>query len=319
MRIAVYGTGGVGGYFGGRLAQIGQDVTFIARNENLAALRSSGLRVGSISGDFVIDRVKATNNPAEVGVVDYVLCCVKAWQLPAAAKAIKPMVGPDTLVIPLQNGVEAPDQLSVELDPQNVLGGLCAIVAFQSGPGHIKHSGANPLIRFGHLDNHADPRVNALSEMFNHCSGVKSSIPDDILVALWLKFMLITPWSGLGAVSRAPIGVLMEQPETRELLVEAAEEVYRVDIARGIELPDDSVQKTLDTLAEITPNSTTSMQRDLIRGRPSELDAQNGAVVRLGHEVGIETPVNRFFLYSLRSLELRARGALSFNRRSIHR
>ncbi|HEY5740510.1 MAG TPA: 2-dehydropantoate 2-reductase, partial [Gammaproteobacteria bacterium] len=239
MRIAVYGTGGVGGYFGGRLAQIGQDVTFIARNENLAALRSSGLRVGSISGDFVIDRVKATNNPAEVGVVDYVLCCVKAWQLPAAAKAIKPMVGADTLVIPLQNGVEAPDQLSVELDPQNVLGGLCAIVAFQSGPGHIKHSGANPLIRFGHLDNHADPRVNALSEIFNHCSGVKSSIPDDILVALWLKFMLITPWSGLGAVSRAPIGVLMEQPETRELLVEAAEEVYRVGIARGIELPDD--------------------------------------------------------------------------------
>lgn len=319
MRIAVYGTGGVGGYFGGRLAQIGQDVTFIARNENLAALRSTGLRVGSISGDFVIDKVRATNNPAEVGIVDYVLCCVKSWQLPAAARAIKPMVGPDTLVVPLQNGIEATNQLCAELDPENVLGGLCAVVAFQSGPGHIKHSGGNPLIRFGHLDNRADPRVNALSEIFNHCSGVKSSIPDDILVAIWQKFMLITPWSGLGAVSRAPVGVLLEQEETRELLLEAAEEIYQVGLAKGIELPADSVDKTLATLDDITPNSTTSMQRDLIRGRPSELDAQNGAVVRLGREVGVDTPVNRFFLYSLRSLELRARGALSFNRRSIHR
>ena len=319
MRIAVYGCGGVGAYFGGRLAQIGQDVVFIARNENLAALRANGLKVGSIAGDFVIDRIRATNNPAEVGTVDYVLCCVKAWQIPAAAKAIKPMVGPDTLVVPLQNGVEAPAQLIAELGAEHVLGGLCAIVAFQAGPGHIKHSGANPLIRFGHLDNHADPRVNALSEIFNHCSGVKSSIPDDVLVAMWLKFMLITPWSGLGAVSRAPIGVLLEQPETRELLVEAAEEIYRLGLVLGIALPDDSVAKTMETLEGITPNSTTSMQRDLVRGRPSELDALNGAVVRLAHESGVDTPVNRYFLYSLRSLELRARGALSFNRRSSHR
>jgi len=319
MRIAVYGSGGVGSYFGGRLAQIGQDVVFIARDENLAALRSNGLRVGSIAGDFVIDKVQATNNPAEIDTVDYVLCCVKAWQVPAAARAIKPMVGPDTLVVPLQNGVEAPDQLIAELGRDHVLGGLCAIVAFQAGPGHIKHSGANPLIRFGHLDNHADPRVNALSEIFNHCSGVKSSIPDDMLVAMWMKFMLITPWSGLGAVSRAPIGVLLEQTETRELLVEAAEEVYRLGVARGIALPEDSVDMTMETLEGITPNSTTSMQRDLVRGRPSELDAQNGAVVRLAQQAGLDTPVNRYFLYSLRSLELRARGALSFNRRSSYR
>jgi 2-dehydropantoate 2-reductase len=319
MRIAVYGCGGVGGYFGGRLAQIGRQVVFIARNENLTALRSTGLRVGSIAGDFVIDKVEATNDPAEVGNVDYVLCCVKSWQVPAAARAIKPMVGADTLVVPLQNGVEAPEQLIAELGADHVLGGLCAVVAFQAAPGHIKHSGANPLIRFGHLDDHADPRVNALSETFNHCSGVKSSIPDNMRVAMWMKFMLITPWSGLGAVSRAPIGVLLDQPETRELLVEAADEIYRLGLARGIALPDDSVDKTMQTLAGITPNSTTSMQRDLVRGRPSELDAQNGAVVRLGHESGVETPVNRFFLYSLRSLELRARGALSFNRRSSHR
>jgi len=319
MRIAVYGCGGVGAYFGGRLAQIGQDVTFIARNENLSALRSQGLKVGSIAGDFIVDRVKVTNNPADVGIVDYVLCCVKAWQVTAAARAILPMVGPDTLVVPLQNGVEAPDQLAAVLDPSNVLGGLCAIVAFQASPGHIKHSGANPLIRFGHLDNRPDPRVNALSEIFNHCSGVKSSIPDDILVAMWLKFMLITPWSGLGAVSRAPLGVLLEQPETCDLLVQATDEIYRLGLARGVALPADSVDRTMATLQEIPPNSTTSMQRDLVRGRPSELDAQNGAVVRLAYEIGFDAPLNRFFLYSLRSLELRARGALSFNRRSNHR
>jgi 2-dehydropantoate 2-reductase len=319
MRIAVYGSGGVGGYFGGRLAQIGQDVVFIARNESLAALRTQGLKVGSIAGDFSIDKVTATNNPAEVGVVDYILCCVKSWQVAAMGRAIKPMVGPDTLVIPLQNGVEAPYQLCEELDPDNVLGGLCAIVAFQAGPGHIKHSGGNPLIRFGHLDNRPDPRVNTLSEIFNHCSGVKSSIPDDIQVAMWQKFMLIAPWSGLGAVSRAPIGVLLEQAETRELLVQAAEEIYQLGIAREIKLPADSVARTIATLEGIPPNSTTSMQRDLVRGRPSELDAQNGAVVRLAKEVDLDTPINRFFLNSLRSLELRARGALSFNRRSAPR
>jgi len=319
MRIAVYGCGGVGAYFGGRLAQIGQDVTFIARNESLSAMRANGLRVGSIAGDFVIDRVKVTNNPAEVGPVDYVLCCVKAWQVTAAARAMQPLIGPDTLIVPLQNGVEAPTQLASIINPANVLGGLCAIVAFQASPGHIKHTGANPLIRFGHLDNRPDPRVNALSEIFNHCSGAKSSIPDNVVVAMWQKFMLITPWSGLGAVSRAPIGVLLEQPETRDLLTEAAEEIYRLGLALGIPLPADSVTRTLTTLEGITPNSTTSMQRDLVCGRPSELDAQNGAVVRLAHEAGVETPLNRFLLYSLRSLELRARGALSFNRRSKQR
>jgi 2-dehydropantoate 2-reductase len=319
MRIAVYGCGGVGAYFGGRLAQIGQDVTFIARNESLTALRSQGLKVGSIAGDFIIDKVKVTNKPADVGIVDYVLCCVKAWQVTTAARAMQPMVGPDTLVIPLQNGIEAPSQLAAILGPAHALGGLCAIVAFQASPGHIKHSGGNPLIRFGHLDNRPDPRVNTLSEVFNHCIGVKSSIPENVMTAMWQKFMLITPWSGLGAVSRAPLGVLLEQPETRELLTEATDEVYRLGIARGVILPADSVDKTMATLHGLPANSTTSMQRDLVRGRPSELDAQCGAVVRLAYEIGFDAPINRFFLYSLRSLELRARGALAFNRRSKQR
>ncbi len=319
MRIAIYGSGGVGGYFGGRLAQLGQDVTFIARGQNLVAMRTCGLQIDSIAGDFKLAKVQVSDEPADVGPVDYVICCVKSWQVEEAAKAMQPLVGENTLVIPLQNGVEAPDHLCTELDPANVLGGMCGIISFLAAPGHVKHSGANPLIRFSHLDGHPDSRVNRLSEVLNQCIGVKSSIPRDMLVAMWQKFMLIAPWSGLGSVSRAPIGTLLKQEETRELLSLAIEEIYQLGRARQIDLPQDSVSKTLAKLDSFPANSRTSMQRDLAKGQPSELDYQNGAVVRLAHEVGLETPINRYFLYSLRSLELRARGALKFNRRSSPR
>ena len=312
MRIAIFGSGGVGGYFGGRLAQAGQDVTFIARGKHLQALRSKGLRVDSIAGDFHLDKVQATDRPADVGIVDYIICAVKAWQVPAAAKAMKPMIDNNTLVIPLQNGVEAPDQLAEVLGDVTVLGGLCAIIAFRAGDGHIKHIGANPLIRFGHLGKQADMRVNRLSELFNHCSGVKSSIPDDIRVAMWQKFMLISAWSGIGAVTRAPIGVLLQMEETSQLLVEALEEIYQLGLAHNINLPEDSVTNTMTILQSFPKNSTTSMQRDIADGLPSELDVQNDAVVRLAKEVDLQTPVNRFILHSLRPTELRARGALNF-------
>lgn len=312
MRIAIFGSGGVGGYFGGRLAQAGQDVSFIARDKHFEAMRRRGLKIDSIAGDFKLNKVQTSDTPKDIGVVDYVLCCVKAWQVPAAAKSMKPMVGDNTLVIPLQNGVEAPAQLAEVLGEDKVLGGLCAIIAFQAGDGHIKHIGANPLIRFGHMDRRADARVNRLSEVFNRCYGVKSSIPQDIKVAMWQKFMLISAWSGLGAATRAPIGVLFQLEETRQLLVDALEEIYHTGRAQGIDLPADSVDKILKTLQSFPKNSTTSMQRDIAEGKPSELDVQNDAVVRLAGEVGIETPVNRFLLHSLRPIELRARGAIQF-------
>ncbi|MEM7562769.1 MAG: 2-dehydropantoate 2-reductase [Pseudomonadota bacterium] len=319
MRIAIFGSGGVGAYFGGRLAQFGQDVTFIARNESLTVMRERGLRVDSIAGDFNLPKVQVTDTPAEVGPVDYIICSVKCWQVEDAAKQMLPMIDENTLVIPTQNGVEAYDQLTSQLDPANVLGGMCAIIAFQEKPGHIIHNGANPLVRFSHIDDRPDPRVNKLSEIINNCSGVKSSIPRNMQVAIWQKFMLIAPWSGLGSVSRAPIGTLLKQNETRELLAQAMEEIYQLACARGISMPENSVEKTLERLESFPANSKTSMQRDIAKGFPSELDFQNGAVVRLGHEVELETPLNRYFLYSLRSLELRARGALKFNRRSSPR
>ena len=312
MRIAVFGAGGVGGYFGGRLAQSGHDVSFIARGKHLDTMKASGLRIDSIAGDFKVNRFQASEKPGDIGVVDYILCCVKAWQVPAAAKAMKPMIGEHTLVIPLQNGVEAPGQLIEVLGEDKVLGGLCAIIAFKAGDGHIKHSGGNPLIRFGRLDKRADPRVNRLSEIFNRCDGVKSSIPEDINIAMWQKFMLITAWSGLGAVTRAPIGAILKLGETRQMLIEALNEIYNTCRSRDINLPPDSVEKTLQTLEGLPKNSTTSMQRDIAEGKPSELDVQTDAVVRLAKETGVETPINRYILHSLRPLELRARGALRF-------
>jgi len=312
MRIAVFGSGGVGGYFGGRLAELGEDVTFIARGTHLEAMLKTGLQVDSIAGDFSVMNLHATDNPKLVGIVDYVICAVKSWQVPAAAKAMRPMIGPQTLVIPLQNGVEAPAQLIEVLGEDAVIGGLCALIAFRVGPGHIRHNGANPLIRFGHLDNHADPRINALSEAFNRCKGVKSSIPDDVKVAMWQKFLLISAWSGVAAVTRAPIGILLQQAETRQMLLDLMQEICDLAMALDIDMPADGIQKTIDILESFPSNSTTSMQRDIEEGLPSELDAQNGAVVRLAEEVGVDTPVNRFILGSLRSQELRARGALKF-------
>jgi 2-dehydropantoate 2-reductase len=312
MRIAVFGCGGVGGYFGGRLAQAGNDVTFIARGDHLAAMRDKGLRVNSIAGDFILDKVQVTDDPKTVGKVDYVICAVKAWQVTAAANSMKPMVGEDTLVMPLQNGIEAPTQLTDVLGVETVLGGLCALIAFKAGAGHIKHIGANPLIRFNRLDKQADSRINQLSELFNQCHGVKSSIPSDVNVAMWQKFMLICPWSGLGAVSQAPIGVLLKLPETRQLLLDAMQEIYQLGLAQGVNLPVDCIQNTIDVLESLPESSTTSMKQDMAKGKPSELDQQSGAIVRLAKKLNINTPVNQFILDCLRPQELRARGALNF-------
>lgn len=312
MRIAIYGCGGVGGYFGGRLAQIGQDVTFIARGKTLQALKTSGLRVDSIAGDFRVTTVKATSNPKGVGVVDFIICAVKDWQVVAAAKAMKPMVGPDTLVIPLQNGVEAPSQLMQVLPEENVLGGMCGLIAFQASPGHIKHIGANPVVRFGHLDKRPNPNVNRIAEIFNYCSGAKAEIPADINMVMWEKFLLIAPWSGMGAVTRAPLGTLLANNETREMMQSCMQEIYEVAKARGIGLPVNIVDTTMATLESFPKQATASMQRDISDGKPSELDAQTGSVVRLAHDSGVEVPVNEYLLTCLRPQELRARGALKF-------
>ena len=221
MRIAVFGTGGIGGYFGGRLAQAGEDVIFIARGEHLQAMRTNGLRVDSVKGDFVIKPVQATDDPKQVGNVDMILVGVKAWQVPEAAQAMRPMVGPHTFVLPLQNGVEAPSQLAAFLGAEHVLGGLCGLWVFIAGPGHIRHAGWDPFIGFGELDNRPSERVEKLSQAFSKTQGIRLENPPDIHVGLWRKFISITATSGVSAVTRSPVGVFRSQPGTRKMFEQA--------------------------------------------------------------------------------------------------
>lgn len=312
MRIAVFGAGAVGGYFGGRLAQAGEEVIFIARGAHLGALQNQGLRVDSIKGDFLIGAAQATDDPAQVGVIDAILVSVKAWQVLEAAEAMRSMVGPDTFVVPLQNGVEAPAQLAAVLGAKHVLGGLCRIISFIAGPGYIRHVGADPYVAFGELDNRSSQRVERLRQAFARATGLTVEIPSDIQAAMWGKFLFIAALSGIGAVTRAPVGVLRSVPQTRALLIQAMEEIFDVARARDIALPDDIVDKTMAFVDSLAPHGTASMQRDIMEGRPSELESQNGAVVRLGREVDVATPVHSFIYQSLLPLELRARGQVQF-------
>jgi len=312
MKIAVYGSGAVGGYFGGRLAQSGEEVIFIARGKHLQAMKNDGLKIDSINGDFIVQPVQATDNPEEVGIVDMVLVAVKAWQISDAATAMKPMVGPETVVLPLQNGVEAPDQLAAVLGRKNVLGGLCGLISYIVEPGHICHAGADPFLRFSELDNSRSDRTELLLDVFERAPGITANIPSDIHAAMWQKFLLVTPWSGLGAITRTPIGIFRSQPGTRQMLEQIITEICAVAQARDIGLPENVVVKTMEFLDTLPSSGTASMQRDIMDGKPSELETQTGAVVRLGQEAGVETPVNNFIYNCLLPMEMRARGQLTF-------
>lgn len=312
MRIAVFGSGGVGGYFGGRLAQAGEDVAFIARGEHLTAIRRGGLKVTSVAGDFLIHPARATDDPATLGPMDVVLLGVKAWQVDEASTAMRPMVGPRTRVVPLQNGIEAPDRLAEALGAKQVLGGLCRIFAYVAGAGHIVHAGVEPYIAFGALDAAADGRAEELRQAFQRARGVTAEIPPDIRAAMWTKFLFIAALSGVAALTRAPVGIVRSQPESRSLLRQALEEIRAVAAGYGIALAADVVEQTVAFVDALPADGTTSMQRDIVQSRPSELDAQIGAVVRLGRLASVDVPVHRFMLAALLPLERRARGELAF-------
>jgi 2-dehydropantoate 2-reductase len=328
MRIAVVGAGGVGGYFGARLAQAGEDVTFIARGATLAALREHGLRVDSVLGDFSAQfaarsaqkeldasargalptaRFDATDDPSSVGHVDAILVAVKAWQVAEVAASLKPLIGAETAIVPLENGIEAPDDLIRALGPDNVLGGLCAIVAFVVEPGHIRHAASEPIVAFGELDNRRSARAERLLAAMRN-AGINADIPPDIRRSMWTKFVFITPMSAIGAVTRVPIGAWRSMPETRDLATRAVREVIALAAARGVTLAPDALELTLKRFDGLAPESTASMQRDVIEGRPSELEAQLGAVVRMGAASNVPTPVHDVLYAALLPQERKARG-----------
>ena len=310
MRIAVFGTGGVGGYFGGRLAQVGEDVTFIARGEHLRAIKERGLKVDGRTGDFTIYPAKATDDVSEVGEVDLVVVGVKAWQVSEAARAMKPLVGPKTTVLPLQNGVDAAAQLVAELGDDKIIGGLCRIVSFVVAPGHIRDAGFKPSIVIGELDNRRTDRIVRIEEVFKR-AGLEITIAPDIQVALWTKFLFIASFSGIGAIADAPAGVTRSDPKWRRQMLDAMQEIHTLAHARGIELPADVIDKVMAGVDGLPEDATSSMQRDIAAGKPSELESQNGAVVRMARESGVDVPTHAFIYETLRPAEEKARGFVS--------
>ena len=300
------GVGAVGGYFGGRLAVGGEDVTFIARGATLEALRTRGLVVESVLGDFRVEPAVATDDPAAIGEVEVVLFGVKAWQIESAARSARPLFGAETCALPLQNGVEAPEILARVVGRERVLGGLCKIFAQVGEPGLVRHLGVEPSIDFGELDDRPSRRVAALQDAFDK-AGVRARTPANIGAAMWEKFLMIVPTSAVGAVTRVTLGRVREEPASRHLLEESMREIWRLARARGVPVRDEAVERTLEFIDGLPYEATASMQRDIEAGRPSELEAQAGAVVRLAAESGVDVPVNAFLYAALVPAERQAR------------
>lgn len=305
MRIAVLGTGGIGGYFGGRLAASGHDVTFVARGAHLEAIRDRGLQVASVAGDFTVHPASATDDPTSVGTVDAVLLAVKTWQMAPVLETLPSLVGATTAVVTTQNGVEAPDQVAAVVGRGAVLPGIAKIFAFIDGPGRITHAGGPASLAFDEWEpdmgaGGPSERVQRLREAVA-ASGAASPVPDDIWAELWSKMLMVVPFGGLGAALAATLGQLREDPARRALLRDAMREVEALARARGIRLPEKVVDGTMAFVDDQPADATTSLQRDLLEGRPSELDAWTGAVVRLAAESGVDVPLHRLLLEVLRS------------------
>lgn len=306
MKIAIIGTGGVGGYFGGKMAHAGFDVTFFARGQHLKAIQQNGLTVKSFQGNFNVHPAKATDQIEQIGKVDLVILGVKAWQVKEIATTLTPLLHADTAVMPLQNGVMAAEELQAVIAKQNVIGGLCRIFAKIESPGVINHFGYDPSIVFGELNNEKSKRIEQIKSLFE-ASGINAPIADDITVELWRKFIGICV-GGLLAVTRSNYGIMRELPQTRKLMSDLLIEIYQLSQKMGVNVESDFPDKTLAAIDSYPADSNTSLARDVWEGKPSEIEYQNGTVVKLGERYGMETPVNKFIYDCILPMELRARG-----------
>jgi 2-dehydropantoate 2-reductase len=305
MKIAIIGTGAVGGYFGGKLARAGYDVTFLARGEHLQAIQQNGLTIKSIHGDFKIDSVNATDRIKAIGLADLVILGVKAWQVRDIAKDLKDIIHEDSIILPLQNGVMAAEELKEHIKQENIIGGLCRIISKIESPGVINHFGIEPTIVFGELYKVKTERMDRIKSIFEK-AGIKATISDDIVSDVWKKFIAICV-SGLLAVTKTTYGELRERKETRQLMIELLTEIYTLSQKTGIQTEPGFLDKTLAFIDSFPYDSTSSLTRDVREGKPSEIEYQNGTVVRLGEKYGVETPVNRFVYHCILPMELKAR------------
>ena len=299
MRIAVIGTGGVGGGFGAALAKAGGDVTFVARGAHLAAMREHGLRVEGDRGETLIQPVKATDDPASLSPVDIVLFCVKLWDVESAGEQIKPLIGPHTGVIPLQNGIDSGDRLLPILGAAHVMGGTVGISATIARPGVIRQTGTFMSMAFGERDGRPSPRGEALRDLAK-AAGIATLLSSSIAVQVWEKFILLTAMSGCTAVTRLPVGKLRDDPDIFALFESVMHETAAVGRAEGVPLADDVVEKRAAMIKSQPPGVMASMGVDLIRGNRLELPWLAGKVVALGKKHGIPTPSNSAIFAALK-------------------
>jgi 2-dehydropantoate 2-reductase len=304
MRIAVYGVGGLGGYFGGRLARSGMDVSFVARGGQLDALRENGLRVTSVHGDFELPAVEVFDDPAMVGPVDYVLITVKSAQTAEVASRLGPLLHERTAVVCLQNGVDNEEKLAAMVGDGHVVGGAAYIFAAIAGPGHIHHAGGPTAITIGEWTGGRSDRVGRL---VNVCRGAGFGADEDadIRAILWTKFAFICGLAGTTAAIRLPIGEIRTALASRELLRRVVSEVHVIARAEGIAVPDDLVDRHLALIDSVEPGGYSSLYHDLTSGKPTELDALLGEVVRRGARAGVPTPASEALYAVLEPWQIR--------------
>ena len=309
MKIVAMGSGGVGGYFGGRLAASGADVTFIARGEHLKAIERDGLKILSANGDMTLKPVKATDDPASIGHADLVMIAVKLWSTEDAARTIEPLMGPKSAVVTWQNGVVAEDILIKQYGKERVIGGVSNIAALIEAPGVIRHNGAMARLIFAELDGKPSKRIEAFAALCKQ-AHIEHVVSDDITRAIWQKFIFLASFSGMTCVTRLSIGPVRSDPETRAILKAALNEVVAIGRAKGVSLPDDQAEQSLAWADNLPPTMIASMLGDLNRGNRLELPWLSGTVVKLGEELGVATPVHKF-IYTV--LKLHADGKSAMN------
>jgi 2-dehydropantoate 2-reductase len=298
VRIAIVGAGGLGGYFGGRLAATGVEVAFIARGAHLATLRSRGLRINSPDGNLHLPRVNATDDATTVGPVDAVFFAVKRYDTESAAPLLPPLIGPDTVVIPFQNGVDSAQALISVVGRPHVACGVAYVTAVVAEPGVIRHTALDRLI-FGELDATRSPRLERLLEVCRN-AGVSPALSEHIEVDVWSKFVHLSVFSGMTAVTRMPVGVLRDDPDLFAMWQAGLRESIRVAERRHIPIPPTLFDDALSTVGRLPAHTRASMLEDLERGRRLELPWLSAAVVRMGREVGVDTPTHRFVATVLR-------------------
>jgi 2-dehydropantoate 2-reductase len=307
MRIAVVGAGGVGGGFGAALAKAGADVTFIARGAHLAAMKSQGLKVQGGRGETHLVPTKATDDPTGIGAVDIVLFCVKLWDVESAGEQIKPLIGPDTGVIPLQNGIDAAERLIPILGSHAVMGGVAQISASITAPGVITQVGTFMRMIFGEFDGRRSKRAEDFLALCQK-AGFDVTLSEQILTELWMKFILLASNAGIMALARQPIGKLRDDPDLRPIFLAAWREAIEVGRARGVALPADALEQILDFTTHAPPAMKASMALDLERGNRMELPWLSGKVAELGRQLGVPTPTHSMMYAMLKPYVMGAAG-----------